>query len=358
MKPRPRLSDVARLAGVSTATVSAVVNNSVDGNIRIGQETRERVWKAVTELGYVANPAARSLAHGKNKILGIFTYEPIFPFQTHNFYYPFLLGIEEEAEAQGYNLLLYTNVTASNGVRSVFHNDVNQLAMVDGAIMMGLDENKDELRRLQVAGYPFVYVGRRDIPETAISFTAADYTSATARLVEMMFEKGHRQVVYICLPRFIESNQDREDGLYLAYQRSGYLRPDNPVYRVEKEQVTPAFVKSLIEAGITGAAVENDILAQAFMDAVHQLGLEIPLHFSVTLCGDPQRYDWENYPDWTMFTIPRREMGSYAVRLLVDFLRHPEEITPQGVYLPCKIIPGQTIAAPFSHLPEQGGRIH
>lgn len=355
MKPRPRLSDVARLAGVSTATVSAVVNHPAEGNIRIGPETRERVWKAVTELGYVANPAARSLAQGKNRILGIFTYEPIFPFQTHNFYYPFLLGIEEEAEQQGYNLLLYTNVTAANGTRSVFHNEINQLAMVDGAILMGLDENKDELRRLQNAGYPFVYVGRRDIPETEISFTAADYTSATARLTELMFERGHRKVIYLCLPRWIESNQDREDGLFLAYKRYGYILPDNPVFRLETEQVTPEFVKSLIESGVTGAAVENDNLAQALVDAVHKLGLEVPKHFSVALCGDPQQYNWENSIDWTMFTIPRREMGSYAVRLLVDQLRRPGEITPQGVYLPCKIIPGQTIAAPFPQNPFKGG---
>src|SRR5512133_2402972 len=121
MKNRPRLSNVAKLAGVSTATVSAVVNHQMDRNIRVSPETQARVWKAVEELGYVANPVARSLAGGKNRLLGIFTYEPIFPFKHHDFFYPFLLGIEEEAEAQGYNLLLFTNVTNTDGKRSIFH---------------------------------------------------------------------------------------------------------------------------------------------------------------------------------------------------------------------------------------------
>jgi len=127
MKNRPRLKDVALLAGVSTATVSAVVTNNVGTNIRVGAETQQRVWAAVAQLGYVANPAARMLAGGKNCILGIFTYEPLFPFLYNDFFYPFLVGIEQEAESQGYHLLLFTNVTNQNGQRSIYHNDTNLL---------------------------------------------------------------------------------------------------------------------------------------------------------------------------------------------------------------------------------------
>ncbi|MCL4559220.1 MAG: LacI family transcriptional regulator [Chloroflexi bacterium] len=345
MKTRYRLSDVARLAEVSTATVSAVINRQVGRNIRVSPETEQRVWDAIARLGYVVNPAARTLASGKNRILGIFTYEPIFPFQNHDYFYPFLLGIEEEAEAQGYNLLLFTHVTDAHGKRSIYNEDTNLLYTADGSVLLGLNEDKEELRRLQEGGYPFVYVGRRDVPDASISFTAADYTGATARLVEMMFDQGHRKVIYVCLPRWIESNQDREDGLFRAYLQRGFPLPAEPVLRIPTEQITPEIVRDLLAQGVTGTVVENDELAQALLSSLNALGLSVPRDFSIALCGNPH-HAWDNSPDWTMFTIPRREMGSHAVRFLVERLNNPVDTSPRSIYLPCTIVSGQTIAAP------------
>jgi DNA-binding LacI/PurR family transcriptional regulator len=89
---------VAKLANVSPAVVSMVVNQRKDSTIRTRPETVERVWAAVQELGYVTNPVARSLARGQNRILGVVTYEALFPLYQQSFYHPFLIGIEEEAE--------------------------------------------------------------------------------------------------------------------------------------------------------------------------------------------------------------------------------------------------------------------
>ena len=68
MIKRPTLSDVAKLAGVSAAVVSAIVNHQDGHNIRVNPETRERVIAAIAELGYVANPSARTLARGQKQI--------------------------------------------------------------------------------------------------------------------------------------------------------------------------------------------------------------------------------------------------------------------------------------------------
>lgn len=345
MKSRSRLADVACLAGVSTATVSAVVNNADGGNIRVSAETRQRVWDAVAQLGYVANPAARTLAGGKNRILGIFTYEPIFPFQHHDFFHPFLLGIEEEAEAQGYQLLLFTHATDGAGRRSVYHNDNNLLYAADGSILLGLNENKAELRRLQEEGYPFVYVGRRDVPGLSISFTAADYTSAAAELTHRLVELGHRRLIYIAPPPRIESSIDREAGFIQAREQCGLSPQETPILHISAAGLTPEKVREIVGAGISGAIVEFDDQCQAILQALHFLGIAVPRDFSIVMLGDPH-YAWDHSLDWTMFTIPRREMGSEAVRLLVQRLAHPEDLTPLSVSLPCQVIPGQTIAPP------------
>ena len=91
--------DIAKLAGVSQATVSLVLNGSGTG-ARIPQETRTRVQQVIRETGYVADPIARRMAKGFNRILGVFTYEPAFPIAHADFFTPFLFGIEEEAQAR------------------------------------------------------------------------------------------------------------------------------------------------------------------------------------------------------------------------------------------------------------------
>ena len=94
----PRQSDVARLAGVSQSAVSRVVSGDVD---RIPAETRDRILAAVKDLGYVPNAAARNLRNKRNRLLGVHTFEAVFPHARDDFYVEFLLGIEERAEEIG-----------------------------------------------------------------------------------------------------------------------------------------------------------------------------------------------------------------------------------------------------------------
>ena len=98
--PAKRLTqrDIARLAGVSQATVSLVLNDATSAEGRIPQETRERVNKVIRETGYVADPVARRMAKGLNRILGVFTCEPAFPSAQADLFTPFPLGIEEAAQ--------------------------------------------------------------------------------------------------------------------------------------------------------------------------------------------------------------------------------------------------------------------
>ena len=93
--------DIAKLAGVSQATVSLVLNGAANALARIPPDTRERVQKIIRETGYVPDPIARRMAKGSNRILGVFTYEPAFPSAQADFFLPFLFGIEEEAQARG-----------------------------------------------------------------------------------------------------------------------------------------------------------------------------------------------------------------------------------------------------------------
>jgi DNA-binding LacI/PurR family transcriptional regulator len=80
--------DIAKLAGVSQATVSLVLNGAPTALARIPAETRERVQEVIRKTGYVADPIARRMAKGLNRILGVFTYEPAFPSERPTFLRP------------------------------------------------------------------------------------------------------------------------------------------------------------------------------------------------------------------------------------------------------------------------------
>lgn len=339
---RPRQADVARLAGVSPAIVSLVVNGRVDGNVRISAETQGRVREAVRRLGYVPNPVARSLAGGRNHLLGVFTYEPVFPLQQQNFYYPFLVGIEEEAEAQGYDLVLFTRANGAGGRRVIYQGGVNHLQLADGAVLLGTNEDREELTRLLRDGFPFVFVGRREVSGGEVSYAAADYAGATVDLVSRLVEQGHRRIAHIRLPGDNESAQDREAGYRLAHERFGLPLDERAIHHGGPEDITPELVGCSLAGGITAFVVADTRLAARLLEVARLLGKEAPRDFSLATQGDTAG-DAEAIPGVTTFAIPRREMGAAAVRLLVERLARPADPGPRRITLPCAFVPGRTV---------------
>jgi DNA-binding LacI/PurR family transcriptional regulator len=329
---------------VSPAIVSLVINNRVDGAIRISAETQRRVWDAVRSLGYVPNPVARSLATGRNRLLGVFTYEAVFPVQQHNFYYPFLVGIEEEAEAQDYNLILFTRASGPDGRRTVYKDGMNSVRIADGAIFLGSGERRDELATLQQEGFPFVYVGRREVPGTPINYVAAAYAQATAEIISYMVRLGHRRMAYIGNAERTESAQDREAGFRAAHAQLGIPLDERLIMRISPSACTPDTLHGLLERGVTGIAAENTGLMGAIMEAAVALDRVIPRDLSVAILGDPMTTA-DAIPSMTTFLIPRQEMGAQAVRLLIDTLLRPTG-EPRNVTLRCVFVPGHTVAPP------------
>lgn len=346
-KQRIRISDVAELAGVSPATVSVVVNDRIGERVRVSPETVKRVWDAVRELGYVASPVARRLAGGYNQIIGIFTYEPIFPFKSRNFYFPFLIGIEEEAEYQNYDLLLFTSSGQHEGKRSIFQDGVNRLQIADGAIFVGLGENKNEIVALAESKYPFVFVGQRDVPRGEIAYVAADYRAATAEIVEYIYKHGHKNMVYLGSLQRREAHIARQNGFESFLESADLRRQADRVYRINESELNQDRLLSWLNEGVTAFIAENNALGQQLIETAKKIGKHTPQDFSMAVLGDPL-VPVPKETDWTMFKIPRKEMGSMAVKLLVQILTaeaYDWESPPQ-MTLPCTFEPGNTVARP------------
>lgn len=331
--------DIARLAGVSQATVSLVLNDAKAAEGRIPEETRERVTKAIRETGYVADPIARRMAKGLNRILGVFTYEPAFPSAQADFYAPFLLGIEERAEALGYDLLLMTAAGRGENGRKRIFGESSRLRLADGCLILGGQFDTEELGRLVAGDYPYVAVGRRDDAGGPVRYVGADYVTATAALVELALGTGHRRFAFIGETAISESIRDRWQGFQARLKNKGELAylddaplpdPDGQLDAVRASGATVAFFGELTEA-------------IAFDQAARAQGLSVPGDLSIVVLGSRVRVAGPGRL-YTSYAIPREEMARQATAMLVETLVDTSVV--RQVLLDCDLVPGETLAPP------------
>jgi LacI family transcriptional regulator len=348
-KRRPSLKDIAAHVGVSTAAVSAVINNRTGSSIRVGPETRARILKGLEELGYAPNTAAQVLAGGRSRIIAVFTYEPIFPFAHHNFYYPFLLGMEREAENRHYDLLLMTSCTDNEGRRSIYQNGVNRLRLADAAVLLGLRKNTQEISKLLRENFPVVTIGHREFPGHEASYVAAAYTEATAAIVERIAARGHRNIAMIRVEEESEPGNDRQEGFTAGCRRTGI--DGSAIFRTSPERMSRSFVDSLMEKGITAVVCERFALAEAIAAVLEQSGQSVPEDLSIAVLGGPVNGPFAGSTDsdavfsgrdWMTLQVPSQNMGIEAIRLVLELLDNPEK-APLRTTLPCPIVEGSTV---------------
>lgn len=342
---RPKIKDVARIAGVSEGTVSVVLNNRVGENVRVSETTQQKVWDAVKQLGYIANPVAQRLAGGKNHIIAVFTFEAVFPMDATSFYYPFLIGIEQEADRQGYDLLLITGSSDPvSGKRRIYENNVNRLSRADGAILLGHGDSQ-EIYRLLDEDFPFVYVGRRESPHDNISYVGSDYTKATKEVVEYIFQHQHRKIAYIRTNRHDESSIDRELGIKQAYREQGVEFSKDLIWSGHADQLKQQIIQEYRSSGVTAFIAEDDTIGRQILYLAETLGLKCPEDFSLAVLGNPLNPIME-VPNWTSFNIPRQQMGQEALQMLVSILQAPksdELKLPIRKMLDCEFVAGMTV---------------
>lgn len=338
---RPTQADIARLAGVSQATVSLVLNER-DAGVRISPATRERVLAVMREWGYVANASARSLAGGRNKIIGVYTFEPVFPTTSVDFYFPFLLGMEQQAAELGYDLLMFTS---AGGERQIFRDGSTRLSLADGTLLLGRYPNIEEIEQLRDSGYPFVYVGHREVSGAPISYVAADYAGATQQLTERLFALGHERVAYARLGNGdAQPSRDREKGFRRAVPPGTTRRLTGPVWTLESVDEVDGLLTEVLRSSVTGVVAEQQLLAEELLACARRRGASVPGDLSVVVLGDSTGARRDD-TSWTGLVVPREDMGREATRLLIRLLESAET-TARSESVECPLMDGATVGPP------------
>ncbi|WP_084469511.1 LacI family DNA-binding transcriptional regulator [Jiangella gansuensis] len=341
---RPTQVDIARRAGVSQATVSLVISGGAAAD-QIAEPTRQAVLAAAAELGYAANVAARSLKGGRNHLLGLYTFEPVFPTDQRDFYYPFLLGVEEETAAQGYDLLLFSSVSSAAD-RSIYAGGGNRLKLADGCVLLGRNVRREELAALVQEDFPFVFIGRREVEEGQLSYVGADYVAATSDVVGELTRLGHRRILYLRAIEDTEPTRDREQGYREGLAAAGLEVDESLIQGLDDPaELSAEHVEHWIGVyGVTAILVEpteDNRLVDALTAMTDGERVRFPEDCSIALLGDPPSWTPEQR-DWTRFSLPRSQMAREAVRMLVDLLGEPQP-TSRQLTVPCTYVPGDSV---------------
>ncbi|MCL6429909.1 MAG: LacI family transcriptional regulator [Anaerolineae bacterium] len=338
-KRRPTQADVARLAGVSRGVVSMVLNQR-SGRVPISDETRQRVVRAMEELGYAPNPVARMLARGSNRLIGVFTYEADFPYRPADFYFPFLIGIQEEAGRQDYNVLLFTGNRATG--RGVYRDGANILRLADGAILMGPYPDRAELRRLAKEGYPFVFIGRREVSGCQIDWAASDYAAGSAAATRHLIELGHRRVAYAEHSPDRESSVDRLEGCRTAVSEAA----DAELVILPQALVADAAELLAVarQAGVTALVCESPSTLGALLQEARGVGIRVPGDLSMLCLSDCETGvgPWQQP---SHLRLNRQMVAEAAVRVLIGRLSG-SAAGIQHVLVPCEFLAGDTTGPP------------
>ncbi|WP_343315360.1 LacI family DNA-binding transcriptional regulator [Brucella sp. BE17] len=327
--------DIAKLAGVSQATVSLVLNGAPTALARIPAETRERVQKVIRSTGYVADPIARRMAKGLNRILGVFTYEPAFPSAQADFFTPFLLGIEEEAQQQNYDLLLLTSAGVGNN-RKIF-SEGNRSRIADGCLVLGREFDRKELTRLVAEDYPFVAIGRRDDAGGPVPYVGGDYAAGTRALVEKACSLGHSKLAYVGPQGPAESIADRWVGYEAALLASG---AELVAHIATVNRPADEILDTVLSSGAT--AVFFIELADAVRVEIRarERGISVPGDLSMIVLGSHIRAG-RSAVRFTSYEIPREEMGRQATAMLVNRIETRD--AGSQILLTCEPVVGETL---------------
>lgn len=331
----PTLHDVAKLAGVSTATVSATINQTA----YVSPELQERVRKAIAELGYHPDGIARSLKKRSTQTLGLIISDITNPFFT-----ALIRGIEDVANAQGYAIILCNTDERLEKERAYLR--LLRSRRVDGLIMApsGAPGDYDDL--FAEVSTPLVFIDRK-IPKAPADAVVVDNVGGARQVVEYLLRLGHRRIAAITGVPHISTTSERIQGYRRALEAAGQpLDPD--LMRTGNSRLEGGYQAALallrLSKRPTAIFATNNVMAIGLMRAVAEQGLRCPEDLSVACFDD---FEWASVfrPRLTTVAQPTYDMGAKAADLLFARLEGTLSGDPQEVVLSSSLVIRDSCAA-------------
>lgn len=336
------ISEIAKIANVSKATVSRVINNIPYG---VGKETRERILKIVAELNYQPSMIARSLVTKKTRSIGL-----IIPDITNPFFPQLVRGAEDYANKCGYNLFLSNSDNKSSKEENYIKAFIEK--GVDGLILTSSASVEMQYSLLKSRNIHFVLVDRFVHFSGYEAGVYVDNRKGAYLATKMLLDHGHKKILFINGPLSVTPSIERRKGFEMAF-REKQLEIDERLvfegnYLIQSGyQITAKILKS----GRSFSAIfcGNDMMAIGSLRALLENNIKIPQE--VELIGyDNIELSQLVEPALTTVAQPAYEMGLKGAMLLIKLIEGKKIRTKELILEPQLILRGTTKSTNDVHL--------
>ncbi len=297
---------VALKAGVSSATVSRVIN----GSPAVKEKTAEHVRRILDELKFIPNPIATTLKYGRSKTYGI-----IVPDLTNPFFPEFLVSFEEALVQNDHELLLATTQSSEPKLVKSVRRMLSR--HVDGVVLMASEYETRAIEPLFDHKIPIVTVDRRRVQE-GMADVAIDFDDGYRQAVLHLARLGHRRIGFIGGPEHIRTSQIRLKAFQKAVESAGLTYQPNLThignYRVGGGE---SAMHGILESPKRPTAVVtvNDLSAFGALRALHSRGIEVPKEMSL-IGFDGIMLGEAMYPPLTTIAVSSKELVLGCVQAL------------------------------------------
>ena len=313
------IKDVAALAGVSPSTVSRTCKN----NPSISEETKERVRKAMAELGYEPNFQASNLASQNSRTIGIILPASAIEVYENSFYLEAIQGISHYCNGRQYMTTIVTGQDEAeilNAVRSM-----SRSGKVDGFIILYSKKEDPVIDYLFNEGLLYILIGKATQYTNQTIYIDNDNLLAGREAAEYLYQLGHRRIAYLGSDSSLMFSADRKAGYQLAL--ASHQLPVRPEYCVEVKNVSEnneEVIRGLLmqKDRPTAILVSDDILAVSLERVCLENHLAIPEDLSI-ISFNNSLFARLTSPQLTSIDIGAGQLGSEAASQIINHIENP-----------------------------------
>ena len=328
------IEEVAKKAGVSKGTISAVIN----GKNSVKPQTRELILSVMKELNFRPKGVARNLKNGsQDKSIGIIIKDLNYPFYT-----AIASGAREYAKEKGYSVIVTSSENDQEYEKHLSHlfatKDIK--GTIIAPIVAGTVEI-EHLFRLKMINYPFVLL--EDVKGIQANVVAINNLRAIKNAVKYLIDGGHTKIVHFAGPAYSSHTQERIEGFRHAFSESPLVFHKNMVVHIgaiyeDSYKNTVQFFKNMDRKDYPTAIVcFNDMQALAVMTVLKEMKIKIP--DDISIIGNDDIYYAKIYPvPLTTIRAPQCEIGKKAAEILIKNIEASKLLPVERIVLETEFI--------------------
>ena len=334
--PPLTLKQIGEMAGVSSATVSRVINNHP--NVR--PEVRARVQRIIAETGYQPNAAARTLAGQRSRIVGLVIPQTAHILFTDPYFPRLIQGVTHACQVHDFTLSLFLFHAVEDEAK--LSTRILKRQILDGVIVTATQIGDPLVREMLASDIPFVLIGQ-DGTE-AVSFVDADNEAGAYTATSHLIRLGRKRIATITGPMNNLAGVNRLNGYRNALRDRGRRPEERLIAHGDFTEASGyAAMQQLLAHHPDAVFVASDTMAVGALRALHSAGLRVPQDVAV-VGFDDLPHSGTFSPPLTTIRQPIKRAGMIAFETLLDIVEHGLE-PPRRIILPTELVIRQSCGA-------------